>query len=238
MTTTTSTSLLSSSNAAGLVVRCSTRVDGDFHLTEQTDDELRSNQRAFVDLPWTMTNQQHGVGVVRVESPGAGDGALGDIAITTLDDAVLGCWVGDCAPLVLIGQYREFAVVHAGWRGLAAGVCDAAVAAFDEPVVQVMLGPTIGPCCNEFGVVDLASVAAGVHAAAASVTATTSWGTVSLDVPAAVGAAFAHHDVPVAAIADGSGCTGCTFDGFSHRVRHDPQRHVVAAYRSSTAAQP
>jgi copper oxidase (laccase) domain-containing protein len=230
MTTTNSTSRRSSSKRRGVEVRCSTRADGDFHLTRQPYAELERRRRSFVDLPWTMTDQRHGTAVVRVATPGAGDGAVGDIAITDSDDAVLGCWAADCAPLVLIGSHRTFAIVHAGWRGLATGVVDAAVDAFDEPIVEVLLGPTIGPCCYEFGADDLAAVAAGVHTDTASILASTSTGAPALDVPAAVRAAAARHGVTVTKIA---GCTGCDHDGYSHRARREPQRHVVAAWRPS-----
>ncbi len=230
MTTTTSTSRHSSSSGRHVAIACSTRRDGDFHLTRQPRDVLERVRRAFVDLPWTMTDQRHGVEVVRVSAPGAGDGAAGDIAITDLDGVVLGCWVGDCAPIVLIGADREFALVHAGWRGLAAGVVDVAVAAFTEPVVDAMLGPTIGACCYEFGDDDLVAVARGTHADPDAIRGLTATGAPALDVVTAVRHAVAAHGLELSVLAD---CTGCTYDGFSHRVRRDPERHVVAAWRSA-----
>ena len=177
-----------------------------------------------------MTDQRHGTAVVRVTEPSGGDRSVGDVAITDLDDVVLGCWVGDCAPLVLIGAERELAVAHAGWRGLAAGVVDAAIDAFTEPVVEVVLGPAIWPCCYEFGVDDIAAVARGVHTSSAELRASTTHDQTALDVPAAVRAAAAHRGVEVSLL---GGCTGCTHDGYSHRARRDPERHVVAAWRPS-----
>jgi copper oxidase (laccase) domain-containing protein len=233
MTTTTSTCRRFSSSDRPVVVRCSTRADGDFHLTDQPFDELEARRRRFVDLPWTLADECHGIGVVRVTEPGGGDGAIGDIVITDLDDTVLGCWVGDCAPVVLIGAGREFAVAHAGWRGLAGGVIDAAFDAFTEPVQRVLLGPTIGPCCYEFGIDDLRLVATGVHAADDEVRGRTATGTLALDMPAAVLAACRHRGVVVDVLA---GCTGCSYDGFSYRVCGDRERHVVAAWRASEAA--
>jgi len=233
MTTTTSTSRRSSSSDRRVAIRCSTRVDGDFHLTRQPHVELDRRRRALIDLPWTMADQRHGVDVVRVDAPGAGDRAPGDILITDLDDVVLGCWAADCAPLVMVGVDGEFALVHAGWRGLAAGIVDVAVAAFRQPVAEIVLGPAIGPCCYEFGVDDLAAVAAGVHADVAAVRATTADGRPALDVPAAVAAAADRHELGVSDI---GGCTGCSHDGFSHRVRRDPERHVVAAWRGGGSA--
>jgi copper oxidase (laccase) domain-containing protein len=244
MTTTTSTSRRSSSNdraaitvalAGGseLHVTCSTRLDGDFHRVEVPYPELERRRRALVDLPWTQLDEHHGVTVVRVDAPGAADGEPGDVAITDIEGAVLGCWVGDCAPVVLVGAISEFAVVHAGWRGLAAGVIQTAIRAFHEPVAMALLGPAIGPCCYEFGASDLGAVAAGVGDRVGQISGRTRSGQLALDVQAAVTAACRNEGVPVDVI---EGCTGCSFPGYSHRVRRDPQRHVVAAWRSSHPA--
>ena len=249
MTTTTSTSRRSSSDARSATTLTSARTrtvdrlvgptvhlrssvvtDGDFHRTDVALAELEPRRRSFVDLPWTMLDEHHGTEVVRVSSPGEHDGAPGDVVVTRVRDAVLGCWVGDCAPVVLVGATREIAVLHAGWRGLAAGVVDAAFGAIGEPVVHAFLGPCIGPCCYEFGAHDLSAVAAGVHAPAPLVAAVTTWGTAALDVPAAVDAACAVWGVAVERV---GACTGCTYPGFSHRVRSDPQRHVVAVWQGA-----
>jgi copper oxidase (laccase) domain-containing protein len=239
MTTTTSTSRRSSSSqivapaitiacshGRRVSVRCSTLADGDFHRTAVPFAQLESRRRRFVDLPWTQLDQVHGTSVVRVDAPSADDGQPGDVALTDLEDVVLGCWVGDCAPVVLVGASSELAVVHAGWRGLTAGVIQAAIGAFTEPVVVAVLGSTIGPCCYEFGVAELDLVALGVGCDSSRIMSSTSSGRLALDVPEAVRAACG--EVPVERI---GGCTGCEYAGFSHRVRADPQRHVVAAWQ-------
>jgi copper oxidase (laccase) domain-containing protein len=41
-------------------------------------------------------------------------------------------------------------MLHAGWRGLAAGIVPRALATFDEPPAAA-IGPGIGPCCYEVG---------------------------------------------------------------------------------------
>jgi polyphenol oxidase len=56
--------------------------------------------------------------------------------------------VADCLPVALAGQQRV-GVVHAGWRGLAAGVLEAGVEA--TGAVCAAIGPGIGPCCYEVG---------------------------------------------------------------------------------------
>jgi len=234
---TTSSTFRRSSNSTARVgrlhVRLSTRSHGDFRRTAVPLDELEQRRRAFVDLPWTMLDQRHGTDTVWVTVPGAGDGSVGDIAITDQIGAVLGCWTGDCAPLVLVGADRQFAVVHAGWRGLASGVVDVAIAAFDEPVTGACLGPVIEQCCYEFGATELALVASGVHERPSDITGRTESGRPALDVPAAVSAACARHGLVVERIA---GCTGCTYDGYSHRIRRDPERHVLAVWQNEEAS--
>jgi copper oxidase (laccase) domain-containing protein len=241
MTTTISTSRPSSSSddvrtvtfarrdGGDVRVRCSVRADGDFHRIAVPYDELETRRRAFVDLPWTMLDERHGVVARDVRRPGQYDGAEGDIAITRRDDAVLGCWVGDCAPVVLIGVDRAVAVVHAGWRGLAAGVIDIAADGLGEAIASIVLGPTIGPCCYEFGRDDLAAVAAGVGTTPATISGRTVHGTLALDVEAAVRSVVSRHTHSVVVL---GGCTGCTYPGFSHRARGERQRHVVAAWRT------
>ena len=61
----------------------------------------------------------------------------------------------DCVPIVLAARAgRRLAVLHAGWRGLAAGVVAAGAAAVrdgsDAELVAVV-GPSAGPCCYEVG---------------------------------------------------------------------------------------
>jgi YfiH family protein len=57
--------------------------------------------------------------------------------------------VADCLPLALVSDDRV-AMLHCGWRGLAAGIIERALARFDEPP-RAVLGPSIGPCCYEVG---------------------------------------------------------------------------------------
>jgi polyphenol oxidase len=59
----------------------------------------------------------------------------------------------DCALVALArtnGDRPAVAVLHAGWKGLLAGIVEAGVAALGGRVAAVV-GPTIGPCCYEVG---------------------------------------------------------------------------------------
>jgi YfiH family protein len=58
----------------------------------------------------------------------------------------------DCLPLALVranGGAPAVAVLHAGWRGLLAGVVEAGVAALGGGSLAAAVGPAIGPCCYE-----------------------------------------------------------------------------------------
>jgi polyphenol oxidase len=55
----------------------------------------------------------------------------------------------DCLPIA-ISNDDQAAMLHCGWRGLAAGIVERAVRWFSDPPVAA-IGPCIGPCCYEVG---------------------------------------------------------------------------------------
>jgi purine-nucleoside/S-methyl-5'-thioadenosine phosphorylase / adenosine deaminase len=66
--------------------------------------------------------------------------------------------VADCVPVALVDPVQKVAAVaHGGWRGLAAGILENALAAMSQswgsaPAdVVAWVGPAIGPCCYEVG---------------------------------------------------------------------------------------
>ena len=209
-------------------VRCSTQRDGDFHI-DIDRSVLEHRRQAFAPGSWTQLDEVHGTRVVRVAAPGEHDLVVGDAAVTSCRGAVLAVWVGDCAPVVLVGDDGSVGVAHAGWRGALDGVLQAAVGAMVDigaSSVDAVLGPCIHPCCYEFGVADLHAMA---ERFGSEVVATTTWGTPSLSMPAVVGAALAEVGVAVAEVEGGSmsACTRCTADTyFSHR-RGEKGRQVM-----------
>jgi polyphenol oxidase len=103
--------------------------------------------------------QVHGAHVRRVGSapPVAGDPpgpADADGQATALPGIAPIVLVADCLPVALVAP-QAVAMLHAGWRGLAAGVLEEGLAALAElgaaepPVAAI--GPGIGPCCYEVG---------------------------------------------------------------------------------------
>ena len=104
--------------------------------------------------------------------------------MTSAPGLAIAVLVADCVPVALVGE-RTVAVVHAGRRGVVAGIVDATIAAMrdidDGPLVGYV-GPAICGRCYEVPAEMQAEVAAAVPAART----TTAAGTRGLDLPAAV----------------------------------------------------
>jgi YfiH family protein len=57
-------------------------------------------------------------------------------------------FVADCLPVAMAGP-RGVAMIHCGWRGMAAGIVQHGVEAVEATAAAI--GPSIGPCCYEVG---------------------------------------------------------------------------------------
>lgn len=98
-----------------------------------------------------------------------------DAAITHTPGVVLAILTADCLPILLCAEDgSEIGAVHAGWRGLAAGVIEACVGRLRAPPAQLMawLGPAIGPASYEVGDEVRAAFVAHAPGASAAFTAT------------------------------------------------------------------
>jgi len=77
-----------------------------------------------------------------------------DGSFSTRADIVCAVMTADCLPLLLTNLAGDqVAAVHAGWRGMANGIIENAVAAFACPVAEIIAwaGPCIGPTKFEVG---------------------------------------------------------------------------------------
>lgn len=114
-----------------------------------------------------LARQVHGVTIVQATEPSKLPIlplVLGEADAVWTDRPAL--WVGvltaDCLPVLLDAGERVMAV-HAGWRGLAAGLLARAVDFLGggSAVVSATLGPAARGCCYEVGDDVLAACAAG-----------------------------------------------------------------------------
>ncbi|MEL6892507.1 MAG: laccase domain-containing protein [Actinomycetota bacterium] len=236
-----------------LRVAVTERVDGDVHPIRTPPDVLRERQHALTGRDWAMADQRHGVDVwcVAANLPPSDPGVsracsigevrpMADIVVVEASERgdrqhraapAVAMWAADCATALLVTSSSRLVGVHAGWRGLAAGVIDRAVEcarADEHDIVHVSLGPVIHPCCYSFGAADLLAVAAGVHADPDTIRGRTTVGEPALDVGAAVVEALDHHGLVPNARA--GGCTGCGDRWFSHRVGVDTARHALVGW--------
>lgn len=162
-----------------------------------------------------------------VTRPGEHAGAAADAAVTAAPGCVLAVRAADCAPVVLVGE-RSVGVVHAGWRGLMAGVVEQAHAAMrdlGDPPRAAHIGPCIRVGCYEFDGPELDEVVARFGPTARG---TATWGAPAMDLPAVVHAALG--EVGVVEVHDTSGCTACDTRWYSHRARGDLERFATVAW--------
>lgn len=153
----------------------------------------------------------------------------GDGLVSADPTACLVILTADCASIALGSPEGVYAAVHAGWRGLAAGVIEAAVAAMraeGASAVKGSLGPCIHAECYAFSEPELGSLADRYGDAVRGVT---SAGGPALDLPAAVRAAFVRADV--ADVPGVDRCTACDGRYFSHRARGDTGRQGLIVWR-------
>lgn len=100
--------------------------------------------------------QVHGTFIEWVDAPIA-FGLEADGLLTDAADLLIGVRTADCLPIVLAHRTEPFVgAIHAGWRGLAAGIVDqtamrVAESGWRPADLVAYLGPCIGPCCYEVG---------------------------------------------------------------------------------------
>ncbi|MFN3217100.1 MAG: laccase domain-containing protein [Acidimicrobiales bacterium] len=197
-------------------------------------DLLDTRRRAIVDAPWSWCHQVHGAAVHVVEAPGAVAGLDGDGLCTAVSAAPISVRVADCAPVVLADPAGLVAVLHAGWRGLMAGIIAEGAAAMGRlgaTEMVAVLGPCIRPDRYEFGADDLGRI---IDRFGPAVAGTTSEGRPALDLPTAVRAALDEHGIDIAAIL--GGCTAAEDDRrWSHRARGERERQAVVAWIDGVA---
>lgn len=220
-------------------VRFTTRADGDMADGDMAGGDTTGDsrtghavraarRRAVVDRPWTWLRQVHGAGVVTVNAPGEGAGAVADGAVSAAPGAALSVLTADCAPVALASPEGVIGVAHAGWRGLLAGVIPetvAAMRALGARRVLAALGPCIHAECYQFGSGELDAMEAALGVA---VRASTRDGQPALDLPAAVDASLRRADVELAY--DARRCTACSGGYWSWRAGRASQRQATVVW--------
>ncbi len=154
----------------GLLAALSTRNGGvspeqfGMNLSFSVGDDpegVRENRRRFFGQLGieseriAFQRQVHGTAIRVVDEPGIYPACDGLVA--RRPELFLAVSVADCVPVFLCDPVkRTVAVVHAGWRGAAAGVVDRALETlFDLGTnpsnLLAFVGPSAGACCYEVG---------------------------------------------------------------------------------------
>jgi YfiH family protein len=135
-------------------------------LTDDEPERVRENRRIAARAAgvehdrMAMGWQVHGTEIRdwtgMAPDPGYADPVPGGADLSQLDGHVtrdpgvgLLVLVADCFPVAL-SDGEQAAMLHCGWRPLAAGIVEKSLASFDEPPAAA-IGPGIGRCCYEVG---------------------------------------------------------------------------------------
>jgi len=125
------------------------------HVGDDVDLVKKNRQliKELLDLPgepvWLeQIHSNRAVSAVKTESL-----QQADASYTAEAGVVCAVMTADCLPLlVCAADGSQVAAIHAGWRGLLAGVVANTLSAMQDNELLVWLGPAIGPDCFEVGV--------------------------------------------------------------------------------------
>jgi len=134
--------------------------------------------------------------------------------VTSAEGVLLAVTVADCVPVFVVApQRRAVGLLHAGWRGVAAGVVERGLAVLRDEIgssaadLHVHLGPAICGRCYEVGPEVLQVL--GLRAPS---------GRAPVDLRAVVAARAVAAGVPASSVTVSAHCTRCgDSDLFSHR---------------------
>jgi purine-nucleoside/S-methyl-5'-thioadenosine phosphorylase / adenosine deaminase len=124
-------------------------------LTDDEPDRVGENRarlarEAELDAGRVVMGWQvHGADIQAWDRPAEGEPPRVDGHTTTEAGLAMLVLVADCYPVALSDGKRA-TMLHCGWRPLAGGIIEKAVAGFDEPPAAAV-GPGIGGCCYEVG---------------------------------------------------------------------------------------
>lgn len=123
---------------------------GDNDLTVAKNRELLKTLLSIPSEPIWL-NQVHGNTVVNLDHVKV-QNSTADAAMSSSPNVVCAIMTADCLPILLSNRRgTKVAAIHAGWRGIAAGIIERTLTLMQEDSTEVLawLGPAIGPSCFE-----------------------------------------------------------------------------------------
>ncbi|MEA2001101.1 MAG: polyphenol oxidase family protein [Actinomycetota bacterium] len=185
----------------------------------RTDRKRREQVARDLGIPiaWAFVRQIHSS--ILVEATRSGMLGEADTIMTQQPGLPIAVATADCVPLIIEAE-NATAIVHAGWRGAAAGsvvvVLEALIAAGHVPR-RAAIGPAIGACCYEVGD-EVADLFPGY-------VSRTEWGSTSIDIPG-----FLESQLEGLLVWKSNECTYTSSRLYSWRRDQTLQRQVAVAW--------
>lgn len=177
-------------------------------------ESIVAQNRAIVDsyfTPVQYMNQVHGNRIAIIEEQ-SDEAPTADALVTGIPGITLAVMVADCIPLLLKSK-EVVAAVHVGRKGLMNSITPATIEVMRDMganSIQAIMGPSICGKCYEVSA-DIYDEVTAVYPIAKS---STTHGTISLDLPAALRGVLADESI---SIVDEFSCTFEEAELFSYR---------------------
>jgi polyphenol oxidase len=189
------------------------------HVGDDPKAVLQNRKQLVIEAtlpaePFWLT-QVHGTRVL--DHPGASSSPEADASVAFEPAQVCAILTADCLPVLLCDRSgTKIAAVHAGWRGLRAGIIEAAVERLmiDPKNIMAWLGPAISVKHYEVGAEVFDSFKADEHAIGFVKTGTDKW---HCDLYALARWRLKHLGLDTAAIYGGDYCTYADPRFYSYR---------------------
>ncbi len=124
------------------------------HVDDDIERVLINRQRIKINLNLPSEpiwlNQSHSSQVIQADK--ISSLSFADASFTSKTGIVCSVLTADCLPLLICSKNGDnIAAIHAGWRGLLAGIITNTIKAMQTKQLSVWLGAAIGSCCFEVG---------------------------------------------------------------------------------------
>jgi polyphenol oxidase len=116
---------------------------------------LRLREIIGEETPVARCHQVHGTAVRIVTRENISEKPEGDGMVTAEPGILLAVASADCVPILMMDTHcRIVGAIHAGWRGIIAGIAEEGIRAMESlgarrREIRAALGPSIGQCCFE-----------------------------------------------------------------------------------------
>ena len=142
-------------NPLGDKIQCLTLTKNFFdkHQINADKHNLIKNFLSYKDIPIQYMDQIHGKNLRFISSHSSKPIANTDALFSSSTNLALAVFSADCLPIALCKtDGSEFAVIHAGWKGLVSGVVETSISSFtNSSNLSAWIGPSISKQNYEVG---------------------------------------------------------------------------------------